>query len=57
MHLYWRIQQDLSCLGEIIHFHDPSLLRWYQQWLHRNAVCIAQAEGFRIGAWLQPNMN
>ena len=24
MYVYWRIQQDLNCLGEMIVFHDPS---------------------------------
>jgi hypothetical protein len=44
MYLYWRIQQDLSFLGEIIQFHDPSFIRCHKQWLRRNAAGIALAE-------------
>jgi hypothetical protein len=44
MHIYWRIQQDLSCLGEFIQFHDPSFIRCQRQWIKRNASGIALAE-------------
>ncbi len=45
MFLYWRIQQDLTCLKEVIEFHDPSFIRSYQNWLKRNAAGILLAEG------------
>ena len=44
MHIYWRIQQDLNCLGEVIQFHDPSFIRSQRQWVQRNAAGIAMAE-------------
>jgi len=44
MHIYWRVQQDLNCLGEVIQFHDPSFIRSQRQWIQRNAAGIAMAE-------------
>ena len=44
MHLYWRIQQDLNCLGELLVFHDPSFRRAMRRWIERNAGAIALAE-------------
>jgi hypothetical protein len=44
MHIYWRVQQDLNCLGEVIQFHDPSFIRSQRQWIQRNASGIALAE-------------
>jgi len=44
MHIYWRVQQDLNCLGEVIQFHDPSFIRSQRQWIQRNASGIAMAE-------------
>jgi len=48
MYLYWRIQQDLNCLGETIQFTDPSFIRCYRQWLRKNLAGIALAEGFEV---------
>lgn len=45
MHFYWRVQQDLNCLGEVIHFHDPSLIRLLKEWMRKNFAGIAMAEG------------
>ena len=45
MFLYWRVQQDLACLEEVITFHNPSFIRSYQTWLKRNAAGILLAEG------------
>ena len=45
MFLYWRVQQDLNCLDEVMTFHDPSFIRSYQNWLKRNAAAILLAEG------------
>jgi hypothetical protein len=44
MHIYWRVQQDLSCLGEVIQFHDPRFIRSQRQWIQRNFAGIAMAE-------------
>jgi hypothetical protein len=41
MYLYWRVQQDLSCLGEVIRFHDPSFIRCFHKWVRRNAAGLA----------------
>lgn len=43
MHLYWRIQNDLDCLGEVIQFHDPSLVRCLRKWIRKNMAGIIMA--------------
>ena len=45
MYVYWRIQQDLNCLGEVILFHDPSLVRCLREWVRKNFAGLAAAEG------------
>ncbi len=45
MYLYWRVQQDLNCLEEVVIFHNPSFIRSYRNWLKRNARGILLAEG------------
>jgi len=44
MYLYWRIQQDLNCLGEFLMFRDPCFSRCFRDWMRRNATGIALAE-------------
>lgn len=44
MFLYWRIQQDLNCLGEFLVFRDPSFNRCFREWMKKNAAGIALAE-------------
>lgn len=53
MYLYWRVQQDLNCLGEVIRFVDPSFIRCHKQWLKRNVAGIALAEGIELEEFLQ----
>ncbi len=38
MRIYWRIMGDLMELGEMLLFHDPSLLREYGKWCKRNGI-------------------
>jgi hypothetical protein len=57
MYLYWRIQQDLNCLGEVIRFHDPRFARCHRQWRRRNAGGIALAEGSHSFEWPRPSLN
>ncbi|GAB6905832.1 conserved hypothetical protein [Desulfosarcina cetonica] len=45
MHLYWRVQNDLDCLGEVIHFHDPKLTRCLRLWMRKNMAGLAMAMG------------
>lgn len=45
MFLYWRVQQDLTYLDEVITFHNPSFIRSYKKWMKRNASGILLAEG------------
>ena len=45
MYLYWRVQQDLNCLGEVIHFHDPALIRSLKIWVRKNYTGIIMAQG------------
>jgi hypothetical protein len=57
MHLYWRIQQDLNCLGEIIIFHDPSLIRSLRTWLRKNYSMVVLAEGLGADGPTAENQN
>jgi len=57
MHLYWRIQQDLNCLGESIYFHDPCLIRSLQKWVRKNKNSLFMAEGLYEKANLDINLN
>ncbi len=41
MHFYWRVFEELKLLGETWILNDPSLLRSYKRWLHKNAGAIA----------------
>ena len=44
MHLYWRIQNDLDCLGEVIQFTDPGMIRSLRQWIRKNIGALVMAE-------------
>jgi hypothetical protein len=57
MHLYWRIQQDLNCMGELIVFHDPCFIRRFRQWARKNAAGLAVAEGFSLEDLVRPSLN
>ncbi len=57
MYLYWRVQHDLSCLGEMIVFHEPCFIRSLRQWVRKNATGIAQAEVFSLAELVRPSMN
>lgn len=57
MHLYWRIQQDLCCLGETIGFIHPAFSRCYLLWVRRNAAGIALAEGLALETLMRPSLN
>lgn len=57
MYLYWRIQQDLSCLGEVIAFHDPRFIRSFQEWVRRNTTGLRLAEDLYSEQALRPNLN
>jgi hypothetical protein len=57
MFFYWRVQQDLTCLGEKLIFHEPGLIRSLEQWIRKNATGIAIAEGYPLAELIQPSMN
>lgn len=57
MYLYWRVQQDLSCLGEFIRFHEPCLIRCYREWLRRNFAGITLAEEHKLEELIRLSMN
>ena len=57
MQLYWRIQQDLYCLGELIRFHDPCLARAMRCWVRKNATGLALAESLSLSLYLQVSLN
>lgn len=44
MHIYWRVQQDLTCMGEVLHFHDPGLIRSLRRWMRKNFIGLAMAQ-------------
>lgn len=50
MHLYWRVQQDLDTLGEVIQFHNPSFSRCLRAWVEKNKTALARIDaGFPAG--------
>ncbi len=57
MHLYWRVQQDLNCLGEFLVFEDPRFIRTLKAWVDRNAAGIALAEDLCIADLLRTSLN
>ncbi|MBU1056006.1 MAG: hypothetical protein KKC46_19595 [Proteobacteria bacterium] len=57
MYLYWRIQQDLDCMGEVLQFHDPSFIRCFRQWVSRNSAGIALAEDMDYQQFYWPCLN
>ena len=57
MFFYWRVQQDLTCLGEKLIFHEPCLIRSLERWMHKNATGLAIAEDFPITEPFRPSMN
>ena len=57
MFVYWRVQQDLLCLGEVIQFHDPSFIREIQKWIRRNIAGISLAHGYKADGWIPPSLN
>jgi hypothetical protein len=57
MYLYWRVQQDLNCLGEVILFHDLRLIRCHRQWVRRNIGGIALAEELDMKKLIVPKLN
>jgi hypothetical protein len=57
MHFYWRIQQDLLCLGEFLIFKDPALIREYTAWAQKNAASLAMIEDFDLSAPLAASLN
>ncbi|GAB6095293.1 hypothetical protein JCM14469_15450 [Desulfatiferula olefinivorans] len=53
MYVYWRIQQDLDCIGQVIQFHDPAMARSLKAWVRKNYRGLMQAEGLHQG-WETP---
>ena len=52
MHLYWRINQDLECLGEYLVFNDPRFVRCFKAWIFKNrdSLFLMHAEELAKGA-------
>lgn len=57
MHFYWRIQQDLNCLGEMIRFNDPAIIRSFTKWAGRKSFCLALLEDFSGLLEIEPSRN
>jgi hypothetical protein len=45
MHLYWRIKEELSYLGEVLVFVDPRFIREYRRWVKK--TCVAHDRRLR----------
>jgi hypothetical protein len=45
MHLYWRIKEELSYLGEVLVFIDPRFIREYRRWVEKR--CRAHGRSLR----------
>jgi len=45
MHLYWRIKEELSYLGEVLVFIDPRFIREYRRWVEK--TCSAHGKSRR----------
>ncbi len=54
MYLYWRIQQDLHCLGETLYFHDPAFIRPLHKWVKKNYHSLVMIEGHQNGQNIHP---
>ena len=57
MFLYWRVQQDLYSLGEVIQFQDPSFIRCFREWTRRNAATLALVGGMDVEEWIPLSLN
>lgn len=57
MHIYWRIQQDLNCLGEVLIFKSPALIREYTNWARKKAGCLAMIEGITLSSDFEAKLN
>jgi hypothetical protein len=44
MHTYWRINEELKYLGEVLVFHDPSLKRCYEEWICKKAEALSMLD-------------
>ena len=44
MHSYWRINEELKYLGEVLVFHDPSLKRCYEEWICKKAEVLSMLD-------------
>ena len=44
MHSYWRINEELKYLGEVLEFHDPSLKRCYEEWVCKKAEALSMLD-------------
>ena len=44
MHSYWRINEELKYLGEVLVFNDPSLKRCYEEWIRRKADVLSMLD-------------
>jgi hypothetical protein len=44
MYIYWRVQQDLNEMGNIIIFHHAGIIRELKKWVSKNSAGLALAE-------------
>lgn len=44
MYIYWRVQQDLNEIGNVIIFHHSGLIRELSRWVSKNASGLAMSE-------------
>jgi hypothetical protein len=49
MFVYWRIQQDLTCMGETICFKDPAFVNQVTKWTKKNIGGLKMVEDVSSG--------
>jgi hypothetical protein len=44
MYIYWRIQQELNEIGNVLIFQHPGIIRELKKWIKKNAGGLAIGE-------------
>lgn len=44
MYIYWRVQQELNEMGNVLVFHHPNMIRELNKWVKKNAGGLAIGE-------------
>ncbi len=47
MYLYWRVQQDLEQMGNVLVLHNPNMIREFKKWVTKNRTGLLLANGLK----------